>query len=191
MKDRYGSGCVPESGVDSDTCQCDPRGTQSDTCASSGACECRNNVEGRNCDRCKPGTFLLHEAHEAGCLQCYCSGVTQECGEAVLYWSTLRMPIYDQDHGLRLTDKRQSLDKGAELELVSAELRYEYSGRERMAYYWELPHQFLGNKITAYGGNMTVVQRFTVTGGRAVPLNDSDVIMIGNGLGKARSLFDI
>ena len=94
------------------------------------------------------------------------------------------MPIYDQNHGFRLTDKRQSLDKAAELELGSSELRYEYSGLERMAYYWELPHQFLGNKITAYGGNMTVVQSFTVTGARAVPLSDSDVIMIGNGLGK-------
>ena len=170
--------------MDPGLCECDPRGTLSDTCSSSGECECRDNVEGRHCDRCRPGTFLLRQSHQAGCLNCYCSGVTQECGEAVLYWSTLRMPIYDQNHGFRLTDKRQSLDKRTELELVNSELRYRYSGRERMVYYWELPHQFLGNKITAYGGNMTVVQRFTVAGSRAAPLSDSDVIMIGNGLGK-------
>ena len=117
-------------------------------------------------------------------MSCYCSGVTDECDEASLYWSTLRYPIYDDNHGLRLTDIRQSMDKTGELQLGSGELSYRYGPQDRRVYYWELPYQFLGNKITAYGGNMTIVQRYTSTSGRATPLSDSDVIMIGNDLSK-------
>ena len=139
-------------------------------------------MEGRNCDQCRPGTFGLHQLNLAGCVECFCSGVTDQCTEASLYWSTLRMPIYDNNHGFSLTDKRQGLNKASELQLVSSELQYVYSPSDRRTYYWQLPSQFLGNRLAAYGGNLTIFQQFSTRSQTGVPLIDSDVIMLGNGL---------
>lgn len=40
------------------------------------------NVEGHNCDRCKPNTFGLSVRNPLGCSKCYCYGLTQSCTEA-------------------------------------------------------------------------------------------------------------
>lgn len=40
------------------------------------------NVEGDNCDRCKPDTFGLSVRNPLGCSKCYCYGLTQSCTEA-------------------------------------------------------------------------------------------------------------
>lgn len=40
------------------------------------------NVEGDNCDRCKPDTFGLSLWNPLGCSKCYCYGLTQYCTEA-------------------------------------------------------------------------------------------------------------
>ena len=67
--------------------------------------------------------------------------------------------------------------------VMSAVTRYT-RGRATRPLFWQLPYQFLGNKITAYGGNMTTVQTFTSSDPAPRPLADSDVIMIGNDLGR-------
>ena len=130
------------------------------------------------------GHFGLGLDDSQGCLNCFCSGVTDECSEARLYWSTLRMPIYDENHGFALTDKRQTIDKQNELRIMPAtsELSYQYSPSDKRVYYWALPYQFLGNKIGSYGGNMTVLQKFTTKSQQGIPLVDSDALMIGNGV---------
>ena len=107
--------------------------------------------------------------------------MTDQCTEASLYWSTLRIPIYDNNHGFSLTDKRQGLNKASELELVNSQLQYVYSPSDRRTYYWQLPYQFLGNRLAAYGGNLTIFQQFSTRSQTGVPLRDSDVIMLGNG----------
>jgi len=182
-KDPYRGGCRPEEGAGGEVCACDARGSMVTECPQSGYCECKRNVEGRNCNRCKPGTFNLDVRNEDGCLSCYCSGVTDECSDAKLFWSTLRIPIYDENHGFSLTDKRQGIDKQDELQILSStsELSYKYSPEDRRVYYWALPYQFFGNKVSSYGGNMTVLQKFVTKSERGIPLMDSDVIMIGNG----------
>ena len=48
--------CIP--------CPCTLAGTLNGAC--SGVCQCKSNVEGRRCDRCKRGHFALHEAHAQG-----------------------------------------------------------------------------------------------------------------------------
>jgi len=184
-KDPYRGGCRPTSGSGGeDTCACDARGSMSADCPQSGFCDCKQNVEGRNCNRCRPGTFGLGLDDSEGCLNCFCSGVTDECSEARLYWSTLRMPIYDENHGFALTDKRQTIDKQNELRILpsTSELSYQYAPGDRQVYYWALPYQFLGNKIGSYGGNMTVLQKFTTNSPQGIPLVDSDALMIGNGV---------
>ena len=77
---------------------------------------------------------------------------------------------------------RLGKDKSGELELRSNELLYRYGPRDRRVYYWQLPYPFLGNKIAAYGGNMTIVQKYSASGSDLI--QDSDIIIMGNGIGK-------
>lgn len=68
----------------------------------------QTNVEGRNCDRCRPGTFSLSEKHIEGCLECFCSGVTDTCQQANLYKTQIPMQVVDSAHGFTLTDRYAS-----------------------------------------------------------------------------------
>ncbi|XP_040894125.1 laminin subunit beta-4 [Toxotes jaculatrix] len=56
------------------SCDCDPLGSQgAGLCdALSGRCLCKENVEGRRCDRCKHGFFNLRQDNPAGCQECRC-----------------------------------------------------------------------------------------------------------------------
>lgn len=54
------------------------------------------NVEGDNCDRCKPDTFGLSVGNPLGCSKCYCYGLTQSCTEArglIRMWVSRRIFI--------------------------------------------------------------------------------------------------
>ena len=144
-------------------------------------------MEGRNCDRCKPGTFHLDAGNLAGCSACFCSGVTDECSDARLFWSTLRLAFYDEEHGVVLTDADRRLSR-KEQELTYLPDSYELSTGEQLppagtVYYWSLPQHFTGSKTTAYGGNLTIIQRYTTTRGRETepPLGDPAVIIRGGG----------
>lgn len=68
-------------------------------------CFVQTNVEGRNCDRCRPGTFSLFAKHIEGCLECFCSGVTDTCQQANLYRTQIPMQVVDSAHGFTLTDR--------------------------------------------------------------------------------------
>ncbi|KAM7397366.1 hypothetical protein PAMP_020344 [Pampus punctatissimus] len=63
LDDPYG--CIP--------CDCDPTGSQGGLCDPlSGQCVCKENVEGRRCDRCKHGFFDLRQDDPTGCQVCRC-----------------------------------------------------------------------------------------------------------------------
>uniref|UniRef100_A0AAV2M1N9 ubiquitinyl hydrolase 1 n=1 Tax=Knipowitschia caucasica TaxID=637954 RepID=A0AAV2M1N9_KNICA len=52
-------------------CQCDPQGALSSVCdVRGGQCHCRQNVIGRRCDQCAPGTYGFGPS---GCSACGCS----------------------------------------------------------------------------------------------------------------------
>ena len=59
-------------------CPCDIRGIDL-TIDCETSCTCKKNVEGEKCDHCKPGYFALSKDNPDGCLQCYCSGVSNTC----------------------------------------------------------------------------------------------------------------
>ncbi|CAH8616947.1 unnamed protein product [Schistosoma rodhaini] len=72
-------------------CNCDMRGTAwgnlsiSDTVVPcnpiDGQCNCKENVEGDQCDQCKPGTFGLNIDYPLGCYSCFCfpTGTPSRC----------------------------------------------------------------------------------------------------------------
>lgn len=117
-----------------------------------------------------------------GQIECFCSGVTSNCSEAALYWSTLRVPVRGDESGFGLTDRDASTWLGKNKPVFNwdtYELSYKYNPGDRTVFYWSLPDEFLGSKLGAYGGHMTVVQRGV---GSGEPVRDSSVIMTGNGL---------
>ncbi|XP_056422497.1 laminin subunit alpha-2 isoform X2 [Hyla sarda] len=136
---------------------CD-RETEKCSCAEeTGQCNCKMNVEGVHCDRCKPSTFGLHVGNPLGCSSCYCFGLTTQCTEAdglIRMWQSLKP---DQTV-LELTDftLQQRTTKGvffqhpeiiALIDQVKQDLFSE-------PFYWKLPEQFEGRKLTAYGGKL-------------------------------------
>ncbi|XP_030260302.1 laminin subunit alpha-2 isoform X4 [Sparus aurata] len=142
------------SGSDSQTCDLE---RQVCACADrTGKCSCKVNVEGDNCDRCKPDTFGLSVRNPLGCSKCYCYGLTQSCTEAqglIRMWLALKpeqtvLPLVDKSNTVesRRGVSFQHPEILAHAELVSSTLSEPY--------YWKLPEQFRGSMITAYGGQL-------------------------------------
>ena len=72
------------------SCNCSAAGTPQslvDKCDKDyGNCSCKLNVEGNNCDKCKPGFYNLMQSNRLGCTQCSCDtkgtvGGSGECDQ--------------------------------------------------------------------------------------------------------------
>ncbi|XP_039981437.1 laminin subunit alpha-2 isoform X2 [Xiphias gladius] len=147
-------------------CECNVSGSDSQTCDlergvcacadRTGKCSCKANVEGDNCDRCKPNTFGLSMRNQLGCSKCYCYGLTHSCTEAqglIRMWLTLKpeqtvLPLVDKSNTVetRRGVSFQHPEILAHAELITSALSEPY--------YWKLPEQFRGSMITAYGGQL-------------------------------------
>lgn len=72
---------------DSPACDCNPTGSVSNKCAEYGGyCLCKNNVVGRKCDKCAPGTYGFGpegckacDCHSIGSKDATCDQVTGQC----------------------------------------------------------------------------------------------------------------
>lgn len=53
----------------------------------------QKNVEGENCDRCKPGFYNLQEGDPHGCSECFCFGVSDVCDG--LTWSVSQVGNFE------------------------------------------------------------------------------------------------
>ncbi|KAF4527485.1 hypothetical protein B566_EDAN014538, partial [Ephemera danica] len=178
----HARGCQPRGGL---PCECDRRGSLDTNCADGYQCQCKTNVEGRECDHCRAGTFALMEHHVSGCLECFCSGVTDDCQSSALFSTQIPMQIIDQNHRFTLTDsnRQEVIQDGFTLNFAQNEIGYIYPdhGGQQRRLFWSLPPAFTGNKITSYGGNLAITQRYTAPPGSS-KFQDTDVIIIGNGI---------
>ncbi|XP_017764583.1 PREDICTED: basement membrane-specific heparan sulfate proteoglycan core protein-like isoform X4 [Eufriesea mexicana] len=165
-----------------DECICNESGSRSNVCIG-GRCNCKRNVEGPECNRCRQATFGLSADNPDGCSECYCSGVTDQCHESSLYIQQIPMGIYDNQHGFALTDatRQDIIDDGFELNLATNEIGYRYLDNRGRRLFWSLPTIFTGNKIKSYGGNLSLTQHITTYPG-AQSYKDQDIILVGNGI---------
>ncbi|CAD6239647.1 GSCOCG00008743001-RA-CDS [Cotesia congregata] len=164
-------------------CNCNPAGSQYDQCIN-GQCTCKSNVEGLDCNRCKPSTFGLSSENPNGCNECFCNGVSNQCHESSLYLQQIPSWFIDSHHGFTLTDASRSdtIDDGFDINVLSNEIGYHYTRANRnRRLFWSLPSTFTGNKVKSYGGNLTLTQRFSAHH-ESKPLKDQDVMLIGNGI---------
>ncbi|VBB30312.1 unnamed protein product, partial [Acanthocheilonema viteae] len=162
--------------------QCSPAGARSTHPGYDGKCQCKMYAVGALCDRCPPNTFHLASRNPQGCIPCFCSGVTQQCTSANNYYRTrvvidYRKGVTDQ-LGITTSDAHSPFTPQSQAQLTGRDITfasfYEIPGQ---TLYWKMPEQFLGNKITSYGGTLKYVFRYSGTG----PVNtDVDVILRGN-----------
>ncbi|XP_053595057.1 basement membrane-specific heparan sulfate proteoglycan core protein isoform X11 [Microplitis demolitor] len=175
--------CQRGYGTPPPSCNCNPAGSQYDQCIG-GQCTCKSNVEGPECNRCKPSTFGLSSDNPNGCNECFCNGVTDQCYESSLYVQQIPSWFYDSHHGFTLTDASRSdtIDDGFDINVTSNEIGYHYTRANRnRRLFWSLPSTFTGNRVKSYGGNLTLTQRFSAYHD-SKPLKDQDVMLGGNGI---------
>ncbi|XP_059556277.1 laminin subunit alpha-2 isoform X2 [Myotis daubentonii] len=134
-------------------CNCSGEGSANeDPCF--GPCNCKENVEGGDCSRCKSGFFNLQESNQKGCDECFCSGVSNRCQSS--YWTYGNIK---EMSGWYLTDisghvrvaPQQDPQPPHHISISSSEARRALP----RDYFWSAPAPYLGNKLTAAGGQLT------------------------------------
>ncbi|XP_039710566.1 basement membrane-specific heparan sulfate proteoglycan core protein isoform X7 [Pteropus medius] len=167
--------------------RCDERGSLGTT---GEACRCKlpalclqNNVVGRLCNECVPGSFHLSTGNPDGCLKCFCMGVSRQCTSSS--WSR------DQVHGASEEPSQFSLTNAAGTHITTLGISSPTPGELAFSsfqhllsgpYFWSLPSRFQGDKVTSYGGEL----RFTVTQQPqpgSLPLHRQPLVVLqGNGI---------
>ncbi|XP_030201370.1 laminin subunit alpha-2 isoform X3 [Gadus morhua] len=131
-------------------CACSIEGsTNNDPCRT--PCYCKENVEGENCDRCKLGFYNLRRDNRRGCEKCSCMGVASQCSASPL--------AYQNETSLEgwqlIGETGQTVMSVSRTTPPLHSVRHsEVEGNLGSTYYWSAPGVFLGNKLTAYGGNL-------------------------------------
>ncbi|KRY90391.1 Basement membrane proteoglycan [Trichinella pseudospiralis] len=166
--------------------RCDPGGALSPTPdARTGQCACKSLTTGPQCNQCKQGSFFLNPRNPEGCLKCFCSGVTTQCDSSNLYRSQIFLRVGQQPElieqlGVRTAD-RVGTFRPSSRPMVDSSRSISFSGFFEAPYmkalYLELPHYFLGNKITSYGGHLTISLRYR---GSGRDNTEPEVILTGN-----------
>ncbi|XP_057345251.1 laminin subunit alpha-2 isoform X1 [Manis pentadactyla] len=134
-------------------CNCSGAGsTNEDPCF--GPCNCKENVEGGDCSRCRPGYFNLQEDNHKGCDECFCSGVSNRCQSS--YWTYGNIQdmsgwyLTDISGSIQVAPQQDGLDPPRQISISRAEA----PPALRQSYYWSAPAPYLGNKLTAAGGQL-------------------------------------
>ncbi|XP_040821585.1 laminin subunit alpha-2 [Ochotona curzoniae] len=138
---------------DCKSCNCSGSGsTNEDPCL--GPCNCKENVEGGDCSRCKAGFFNLQQDNPKGCEECFCSGVSNRCQSS--YWTYGNIQdmsgwyLTDISDRIRVAPQRDNLDS-PEISISNTQVRQSLPN----SYYWSAPAAYLGNKLSAVGGQLT------------------------------------
>ncbi|XP_030623830.1 basement membrane-specific heparan sulfate proteoglycan core protein [Chanos chanos] len=159
--------------------KCDNRGTIS---SSSRPCSCKSNVVGALCDECKIGTFHLSTENPEGCLQCFCMGVTKQCASSTWNRDQIRGGVNGQLFTLANGANTQTISDGI-TQRGSAEVVFSsFANYPSDVYYWVLPENFRGDKVTAYGGELRYKVRYEPRSRSVVIDGRADVVLQGNGI---------
>ncbi|XP_028966336.1 laminin subunit alpha-1 [Galendromus occidentalis] len=147
-------------------CECNLEGTKPEQCRNGicgcdddGYCHCKENVEGTKCDTCKPGAFALQYDNPRGCTECFVFGRTYppKCTQSPFVWSEKSMVLpYEvtfrtggsRDKPLPTREGFTHIPMTTNRTTVTVEVPFMLS----KPLYWELPEQFLGDKVRAYNG---------------------------------------
>ncbi|OQV23620.1 Laminin subunit alpha-2 [Hypsibius exemplaris] len=154
-------------------CGCDLKGSSMESCkdgkcgcdqGGSGQCVCKKNVEGRECNRCKAKTFTLDQHNPDGCTACFCSGKSDRCWQAPYIWKAITHPgnridftyIPPQVGRGRHHGQVHYLNRTLAMDTLSFDVSHVELPKKayETPFYWNLPGQFLGDRIISYNGKL-------------------------------------
>ncbi|PIO28616.1 hypothetical protein AB205_0082730 [Aquarana catesbeiana] len=167
------------------SCQCDLRGSISNTCDARRQCPCKAHVEGLSCSTCRPNHFYLNVDNPDGCLPCFCMGVTQQCTSSSYHRELIITPFLPgnvQNFALMNRQRSTRITTGLTVEMSTHGPQLSYSQFDQLgqeSFYWQLPENYLGDKVASYGGTLRYTLSYTA-GIRGSPLPDADVQITGN-----------
>ncbi|XP_036888868.1 basement membrane-specific heparan sulfate proteoglycan core protein isoform X4 [Sturnira hondurensis] len=168
-------------------CGCDPQGSVGSQCDAAGQCQCKAQVEGLTCSRCRPHHFYLSISNPDGCLPCFCMGITQQCASSSYtrhLISTRFAPGDFQGFALVNPQRNSRLTGGFTVEPVPEGARLSFGNFAQLgheSFYWQLPETYEGDKVAAYGGKLRYTLSYT-SGAQSSPLSDPDVQITGNNI---------
>lgn len=143
-----------------------------------GDCHCKQNVEGRSCEKCKSGYFQIERDNKFGCTPCFCYGHTSQCHMADGYVRSVIKSEFSRgpDDWVSEDPSRPLHDKtifNAYKKLIGLKSSSE-------AAYFVAPPKFLGDQRASYNQEL----RFSLKVG-ASDLGPrpsvEDIIIIGGG----------
>ena len=123
----------------------------------SGQCECKRNVQGRDCSQCIEQTYNLEQTNPHGCQPCFCSGKSNNCTSASGYAAAVISSQFNDsaDHGWTATNEEIDLSNRS-----SAGILLE----PNTASYLRAPPIFLKNKLSSYNQYiMLAIESFNMT----------------------------
>lgn len=154
-------------------CRCDIRGTTPEICDQNSArCYCKKNVDGAYCDRCKTDSYHLEESNPNGCTKCFCFGNTDRCTGSSMVFVPIQLisaekidllNVTRDENILEINQMKINEDYEMDYESEKFHIRTSFS-REKLenkldssssSMYLSLPDEYLGNKITSYGGEFS------------------------------------
>lgn len=149
-----------------------------------GVCHCKPNVEGQNCDRCKPGFFDLQFDNELGCVSCFCYGHSSICTSSPRYTKYNIESIFTRD-----AEKWNARDRG------NREILFQYNPLDRNIgitipnrepVYFVAPERYLGDQRASYNQLLAYTLRIGEDGPRATV---EDLVLEGSGLTISQPIF--
>ncbi|XP_033105222.1 laminin subunit alpha-2-like [Anneissia japonica] len=169
-------------------CPCSALGSlNSDPCDE--PCLCKRNVIGSQCSECKPGYFNLQRYNPMGCTKCFCFGLTTVCDSVP--WGIKKITTMS---GWLVTNFDRSssiLPQKDAITQISIDHEAVVQRLQTQNYYWSAPSEYLGRKLTAYGGKFkfTILYETGRLGIKSIP--GIDLIIQGNGIILYRSFLSI
>ncbi|XP_053203386.1 laminin subunit alpha-like [Panonychus citri] len=176
-------------------CDCPFDGTTDICDRKSGTCYCKENVLRPNCDVCQRGTYNLEKNNPKGCTKCFCFGTTENCRSSEFKSVPIRATNYTNWSTVNI-DFTESGERISFLEIESGPNESEYKINPRLFsrgdtsdvlpkadtlsnIYFKVPNEFLGNRLTSYGGfiNYTILE--TSSSNAEDTVITPDIILIG------------
>lgn len=168
-------------------CDCHEEGSLAQICdPQSSQCLCKENIVGERCDFCKQGTFNIEARNPKGCTQCFCFGQTSFCRMSDLYyvaensledWKLASSRLNSEQSNIKINIL--SISDSLQLDLDDENLDSDSKLAETV--YWSAPKEYLGNRVTSYGGRINYKIKVKVPEGTLMTVKP-DLILVGSNM---------